>query len=76
MFGYITLLGYAKWPETFGAELLGNRDVDLRVPRYEQLIVLVALALTGIVLGQVVRRVRHLAEDFAGRVGGAGEEQS
>ena len=71
MFGYICLLGCAKWPATFG-----RGAVDLRVPRYEQLIVLVALALTGIVLGQVVRRVRHLAEDFAGRVSARGEDES
>ena len=73
MLGYITLLGCAKWPETFGRDLSGNGDVDLRVPRYEQLIVLVAFALTGIILGQVVRRVRNLAEDFAGRVNTEGE---
>lgn len=71
MLGYLCLLGCAKWPETFGK---GN--VDLRVPRYEQLIVLVALALTGIMLGQVVRRVRTMAEDFADRVNGEGEGSS
>ena len=71
MLGYICLLGCAKWPKTFG-----KGEVDISVPRYEQLIVLVALGLTGIILGQVVRRVRHLAEDFAGRVGAAGEGES
>ena len=54
--GYVSLLGYAKWPATFG----GDPAIDLTVPRYQQLIVLAALALTGIIVGQVVRRVSHL----------------
>ena len=70
MLGYICLLGCAKWPQTFG-----KGEVDMRVPRYEQLIVLLALALTGIILGQVVRRVRHLAEDFADRARTTREDQ-
>jgi len=70
MLAYVCLLGCAKWPQTFGWG-----DVDLSVPRYEQLIVLLALALTGIILGQVVRRVRHLAEEFAGRAGATGEHE-
>jgi hypothetical protein len=40
----------------------------LTVPRYEQLTLLVALALTGVILGQVVRRVRALADDFRRRL--------
>ena len=56
--------------------MFGKGDVDLRVPRYEELIVLVALGLTGMMLGQIVRRVRHLAEEFAGRVGASGEGES
>lgn len=71
MLSYIGLLGCAKWPETFG-----KGEVDLRVPRYEQLIILVALGLTGILLGQVVRRVRHLAEEFAERVSASVERES
>ena len=71
MLGYICLLGCAKWPKTFG-----KGEVDISVPRYEQLIVLVALGLTGIILGQAVRRVRHLAEDFADRISATGEGES
>jgi hypothetical protein len=56
--GYLFLLTYARWFSTR----------DIRVPRYQQLIVLLALVLTGVVLGQVLRRVRRLAEDFAGRI--------
>ena len=34
---------------------------DLRVPRYQQFVMLLSIALAGIMLGQIVRRVRHLA---------------
>jgi hypothetical protein len=63
LIGYLCLLGVARWPETFG-----RGAAELRVPRYEQLIVLLALALTGVTLGQIVRRVRRLAEHFAERL--------
>ena len=64
MVGYLFVLGYAKWFTT----------ADLRVPRYHQIIFLLALALTGIVLGQVIRRVRGLARDYAARIeAGTGE---
>ena len=59
MLGYLFLLGYAKWFVV----------ADIRVPRYHQVIVLLALALSGIVLGQVIRRVRRLASEYADRVG-------
>jgi len=58
MAGYLFLLGYAKW---FAA------GRDLMVPRYHELIVLVALGLTGIVLGQVVRRAQGMAREYARR---------
>jgi K+-sensing histidine kinase KdpD len=57
MAGYIFLLGYARW--------FVDPDRNLRVPRYQQAIFLLALALTGIVLGQVIRRVKKMAEQFA-----------
>ena len=57
--GYLWLLGYAKW---FAAP-----ERELRVERYQQLIVLLAIGLSGIVLGQIVRRVRQVAEDYAAR---------
>jgi hypothetical protein len=53
--GYLGLLAYARW----------YTDRDIRVPRYSQLIFLVALGMTGILLGQVLRRVRSLAQDYA-----------
>jgi hypothetical protein len=65
---YLCVLGCAKWPERLGfTKLLGETSTDLRVPRYHQIIVIVAIVMAGVLLGQIVRRVRHLAEDFAGR---------
>lgn len=58
--GYLYLLGFAKW--------FADASRGLRIDRYQQLIFLLALGLTGIVLGQVVRRVRRMAEEFANRV--------
>ena len=56
MAGYVVLTGYAKWYAT-----------QLRVPRYHQLITLLAMALLGIIVGQVIRRVRGIAVDYAQR---------
>jgi hypothetical protein len=58
--GYLFVLGYAKW--------FADAARHLRVERYQQIIFLLALGLTGIVLGQIIRRVRPIAEDFAARV--------
>ncbi len=57
MAGYVFLLGYAR----FGTQR------DLRVPRHEQAMVLLALFLCGVVLGQMARYVRRLAEDYLRR---------
>lgn len=65
--GYVWLLGWARWIE-------GVRDV--RVPRYHQLIVLTALALCGIIQGQVIRRMQSLAVDYARRLTASGGEPS
>ena len=62
MIGYLCVAAHARWFAT-----------DLRVPRFHQIIVLLALGLTGIVLGQVIRRVRHLAREYADRLAAAGE---
>jgi hypothetical protein len=60
LLGYLVVLGYAKWYAPAGR--------DLSVPRYTQLILLASLALEGLMLGQVIRRVRQLATDFARRI--------
>jgi hypothetical protein len=59
---YLFLLGFARWGEVPGWE-----KSDQTVPRHAQVIFVLALALAGVVVGQVVRRVRHLAEHFADR---------
>jgi hypothetical protein len=46
----------------------GERAALMTVPRYYQLIVVLALALTGVTLGQLVRRMRSMADEFAHRV--------
>jgi len=43
-------------------------DAQHAIPPVENLIVLLSLGLTGIVLGQVIRRVRSLADDYASRL--------
>lgn len=57
--GYLFLLGHDRWYRA------GDH---VPVERYQQLIVLLALLLTGVVLGQVIRRVRALADDYAQRL--------
>ena len=39
------------------------------MPRFHELLFLVGLVLTAVVLGQLVRRVRRLAADYARRAG-------
>ncbi len=43
-------------------------DADHVVPIHQQLVTLLSLGLTGIVLGQVVRRVKAMAAEYAERV--------
>jgi hypothetical protein len=71
LLGYIVVLGCAKWPERFGR---GN--IDMQVPRYQQLMTLLAIALVGILLGQILRRVRVLAEDFRQRSAAQAAQES
>ncbi len=54
---YLFLLGGAKWFE-----------IGTAVPRHEQAITLLSIILTGVVLGQTIRRVRTLANTYAGRI--------
>jgi hypothetical protein len=63
MLGYVWLLGWAIWIESARS---------IRVPRYHELIFLTALALTGIIQGQVIRRVKSLAAEYAQRLATAG----
>jgi hypothetical protein len=59
---YVMVLGccHADW--------FGNENRDFRVPRHEELIVVVAMIVMGIVLGQIARRTQKLAADYAVRL--------
>ncbi len=54
---YLIVLGCAKWP--IG---LGKINTLPSVPRYQQLMVIAALLLAGVVVGQGVRQARQLAQ--------------
>lgn len=56
LLGYIVVIGNAAWYRQ-----------ALRVPRYQELVIVIALALTGIFMGQIIRRVRKIASDFSAR---------
>src|SRR5262245_46607342 len=62
MLGYWLLVGLVdkKW-----------FDSDHAVPPTRQLVTLVSLGLTGIVIGQVIRRVKAMASDYAQRLAAA-----
>ncbi len=62
MLGYLALVGQAD--KTWF-------DADHAVPPVQTLITLASLGMTGIVMGQVVRRVRSLAEEYSSRLKGA-----
>ena len=57
LLGYLTLLGNARW----------YREA-VRVPKYHEMILVVALVLAGVFMGQIVRRIRQLAEDYSSRL--------
>lgn len=59
MISYLALITYARWFAT---------GRTIRVPPYQEVILLLALAMTGITLGQTVRRVRALANEYAERL--------
>jgi hypothetical protein len=59
---YVAVLGICH------ADWFGNENRDFRVPRHEELIVVVAMIVTGIVLGQIARRTHKLAADYAARL--------
>jgi hypothetical protein len=64
--GYLLVLGQGRW----------FRDPPLAVPRHQQLIMVVGLTLSGVILGQVVRRAARMAQEYSQRVATAEEEQS
>jgi hypothetical protein len=64
MLGYLVVLGHARW----------YRSEEFHIPRYHQVMLLLALALCGVVLGQVIRRVAGLAREYAARLEAARAE--
>ncbi|MFL5328327.1 MAG: hypothetical protein ACJ8C4_05390 [Gemmataceae bacterium] len=61
--GYLFLLGFARW-----GSVPGWPKSDMSLPRHYQAIFLVALILCGVVLGQVIRRMRGFAEIYSQRL--------
>jgi hypothetical protein len=60
MVGYLVLVGNAHWFR-----------VAMKVPRYHEVVLLLTIFLTGLVLDQVVRRVRAVASELVERSGRA-----
>ena len=58
--GYLFLLGNARWLRP-----------QYRIPRYHQAIFVLALIVAGVLLGQLLRRVRAAAADYAARLAAA-----
>lgn len=61
LLGYLFLLALGRWPDS-----LSGMSIAV-VPRYAQCITLLTIAMTGVMLGQLVRRVRVMAYHFAER---------
>jgi len=57
--GYLFLLGCSRWP--MGMLLA---DPLPPVPRYQQIVVGLAIVFSGVIVGQIVRHVRQLAESL------------
>ena len=53
---YCCLLANARWTR-----------IATRVPRYHELIFLLSVGVAGVLLGQIMRRARAAAEDYAAR---------
>lgn len=69
-FCYLFVCAASRWPD-----MLGGRQIG-RIPRYGQLMTLLAIVISGIMLGQFIRRFRAMAEWYADRSsGGATDDQ-
>ena len=67
--GYLYLLAVGKWPNLIGGRVIGV------VPRYVQIMTMLATAISGIMLGQQIRRFHAMAKYYASRTSGeAGHE--
>ena len=61
LFAYLFLMTVGKWPA-----LLGGRQIEV-LPRYAQLMTLLAIGITGVIVGQLIRRFRVMADYYAAR---------
>ena len=64
LFAYLFLMAVGKWPV-----LMGGRQIET-IPRYAQLMTLLAIGITGIIVGQLIRRFRMMADYYAVRRAG------
>ncbi len=62
MVGYLYVLAMGKWPQMFGGREIGV------VPRYVQVMTLLAIGISGIMLGQLIRRFHGMARYYASRM--------
>jgi hypothetical protein len=67
--GYLILLGCSRWP--MGMLLADPLPV---IPRYHQIVVGLAIVFSGVIVGQIVRHVRQMAESLM--MGSLRERQS
>ena len=63
-----TLGGMTGYMALVGATDRSWFDTNHEVPIVNQLVTLLSLGLTGIILGQVIRRTRTMADDYAKRI--------
>jgi hypothetical protein len=63
--GYLFVLGCTRWPRG----LLLENPLP-RVPRFHQLMVLLALLLSGVIVGQLIRHIRRVADELPPSSGG------
>ena len=58
---YLYLMAMGRWPQ-----LIADAKIDT-VARYHQIITLLAIAMSGVMLGQIIRRFRVMARYYADR---------
>ncbi len=64
--GYVVVLGRARFPEWMPDH--GVNSVDLRIPRYAQLMFIATLLFVGAILQQLLQRIQLLAVDYSQRL--------
>lgn len=70
LFAYLVLMAMGKWPD-----LMGGRQIET-IPRYAQVMTLLTIAISGILVGQLIRRFRLMADYYAmRRYGGCSDDE-